>query len=173
MRLYESTFILSPQADDAAFDRQIKAVSDVISRYQGKVVHEDRWGIRRLAYPIKKFNQGFYTRIVFEGNKKVLSELERFYKLEEPYIRYLTVLFEGKLEEKSEHRVPGRKPDYHQRETEEKPDTKKEEETAEKADSHEKKVASETGDADSDTQPINTETGETAEKGDTEDKETE
>ncbi|MCX6826040.1 MAG: 30S ribosomal protein S6 [candidate division Zixibacteria bacterium] len=99
MRLYETTFVLSPQADDAAFDRQIKAVTDLINRYEGKVVRESRWGIRRLAYPIKRFTQGFYTRTIFEGNQTVLTELERFYKIEEPYIRYLTVLFEGNLEE--------------------------------------------------------------------------
>ncbi len=107
MRIYESTFILSPQADDAAFDRQIKAVIDLIERNNGKIVKEDRWGVRRLAFPIKKFTQGFYTRVIFEGNNQALSELERFYKLEEPYIRYLTVLFEGSLEDRVfEGRVP-------------------------------------------------------------------
>ena len=95
MRIYESTFILSPQADDAAFDRQIKAATDIIGNNGGKIIQEDRWGIRRLAYPIKKFTQGFYTRLVFEGTNQVLTELERFYKLEEPYIRYLTILCEG------------------------------------------------------------------------------
>jgi len=100
MRIYESTFILSPQADDVAFDQQIKAVIDLIERNDGKTIQEDRWGIRRLAYPIKKFTQGYYTRLVFEGNNKVLSELERFYKLEEPYIRYLTVLFESDPKER-------------------------------------------------------------------------
>jgi len=102
MRLYETTFILNPQADDATFDRQIKAVSDVISRYQGRVVRENRWGIRRLSYPIKRCTQGFYTRLIFEGNQSVLSELERFYKIEEPYIRFLTVVFEGNIEEELE-----------------------------------------------------------------------
>ena len=105
MRLYETTFILSPQADDAAFDRQIKAVNDVISRYQGKVIREIRWGIRRMAYPIKRFNQGFYTRIIFEADRKVLLELERFYKIEEPYIRYLTVVYEGNLDNEPEREI--------------------------------------------------------------------
>ena len=99
MRIYESTFILSPQADDAAFEQQINAVTDLIKRNDGKTIQEDRWGVRRLAYPIQKFTQGFYTRLVFEANNKVLTELERFYKLEEPYIRYLTVLFEGDSKE--------------------------------------------------------------------------
>ena len=95
MRLYETTFILGPQADEATFDRQIKAISDLIERNQGKIVKENRTGIRRLAYPIQKFTQGYYTRFIFEGNSTLLNELERFYKLEEPYIRFLTVVFEG------------------------------------------------------------------------------
>jgi small subunit ribosomal protein S6 len=106
MRVYETTFILSPQADDAAFDRQIKAVSELITRYKGKVLEEDRWGIRRLAYAIRKFTQGYYTRIVFKGNNTLLRELDRFYRLEEPYIRDLTVSFEGKLEEKETDEQP-------------------------------------------------------------------
>lgn len=106
MRVYESTFILSPQADDAAFDQQIKSVSDLISRHKGKLLDEDRWGIRRLAYPIQKFTQGFFARIVFEGNNDVLSELERFYRLEEPFIRHLTVVFDGELEEVEKPSAP-------------------------------------------------------------------
>ncbi len=105
MRLYETTFILSPQADDATFDRQIKAVGDVIQRYNGNVLREYRWGIRRLAYPIKRFTQGYYTRVIFDGNTKALAELERFYKIEEPYIRYLTVVYEGNLEDEPEREV--------------------------------------------------------------------
>jgi len=101
MRIYETTFILSPQADDAAFDRQIKSVTDLITSFKGRVLDEDRWGIRRLSYAIKKFTQGYYACIVFEGNGTLLSELDRFFRIEEPYIRYLTVLFEGKLETKA------------------------------------------------------------------------
>ncbi|GEM_PF-647802 len=98
MQVYETTFILSPQADDAAFDRQINAITNLINKFNGKLLHEDRWGIRRLAYPIKKFNQGFYTRMIFEGNGALLEEIERHFKIEEPYLRYLTVIFEGDLE---------------------------------------------------------------------------
>ena len=102
MRIYETTFILSPQADDAAFDRQIKSVSELITSNEGKVLEEDRWGIRRLAYPIKKFTQGYYTRMVFEGTRDLLTKMDRFFRLEEPYIRYLTVQFEGTLEGQEE-----------------------------------------------------------------------
>jgi len=104
MRVYETTFILSPQADDASFDRQIRSVTGLIEKYNGTVLKEDRWGIRRLAYPIKKFTQGFYTRLVFEATNNLLGDLDRFYRLEEAYIRYLTVSYEGKPIEPSEPR---------------------------------------------------------------------
>ncbi len=114
MKVYETTFILSPQADDAAFDRQINAISNLISKHNGKLIHEDRWGIRRLAYPIKKFTQGFYTRLLFEGTRDLLNEMERHFKLEEPYLRHLTVIFEGDLtrftEPKREERPAESKP---------------------------------------------------------------
>ena len=123
MRLYETTFILGPQADEATFDRQINAVSDLIKRFNGKVFDEDRIGIRRLAYPIRKFTQGYYTRLVFTGEQQVLSELDRYYRLEESYIRYLTVIFEGQLDEetgkivKSEPMNVGRRKPYHGQES--------------------------------------------------------
>lgn len=102
MRIYETTFILSPQADDAAFDRQIKSVAELITRHDGRILSEERMGIRRLAYPIKKFTQGYYARIIFEGNNNVLREVDRLYRLEEPYIRNLTVQFEGAPEDISD-----------------------------------------------------------------------
>jgi small subunit ribosomal protein S6 len=99
MRIYETTFILSPQSDDTSFDRQIKAVGELINRYQGKILREDRWGVRRLAYPIKKFTQGYYTRLIFEGNSELLLEMERLFRIEESYIRYLTIRYQGKVDE--------------------------------------------------------------------------
>ncbi len=112
MSIYETTFILKPQSDDATLDRQVKQVTDLIGRYKGKVLKEDRWGVRRLAYPIEKFTQGYYTRIVFEGSSDLLPELDRHFRIEEPYIRHLTVLFEGRLEPKEEERGrEGRRPE--------------------------------------------------------------
>ena len=95
MRLYETTFIVNPQSDDSSLDRQVKAVSDLISSNGGRVIHEDRMGTRRLAYQIQGLSQGYYVSIVFEALPALLPILDRHYRLEEPYIRYLTVLYEG------------------------------------------------------------------------------
>ena len=95
MRRYETTFVVNPQADDATIDRQVTAVLDIIKNDGGQILRENRMGTRRLAYPVANLTQGYYTSIIFESEPIVLPKLDRLYKLEEPYVRFLTVLFEG------------------------------------------------------------------------------
>ena len=97
MRLYETTFIINPQTDDSSIDRHVKGVADIITDGGGKVVHENRMGTRRMAYQIKKLSQGYYACIVFEAPTEVLKSLERNYRMEEAFLRNLTVLFEGDI----------------------------------------------------------------------------
>jgi ribosomal protein S6 len=78
-------------------DRQVTAVTDLIKNDGGQILHEKRIGTRRLAYPIAGLNQGFYASIIFESEAVVLPKLERHYKLEEPYVRHLTIRYEGQL----------------------------------------------------------------------------
>lgn len=98
MRLYETTFVLNSQADDATLDNQVKAVNHLITQNGGKVVAEDRMGNRRLAYEIADTMQGNYTSILFEAPPTAILTLDKFYKFEEAYIRHLTILFEGNPE---------------------------------------------------------------------------
>jgi small subunit ribosomal protein S6 len=102
LRRYETTFIVNPQADDAAIDRQVNSVLDVIKNNGGSILRENRIGTRRMAYEIAGLNQGFYASIIFEAETGVLSLLERHYQLEEPFVRYLTIKYEGPLEEEEE-----------------------------------------------------------------------
>jgi small subunit ribosomal protein S6 len=95
LRRYETTFVVNPQADDATIDRQVTAVVDLIKNDGGQILRENRIGTRRLAFPVAGLVQGYYTSIIIESEAGVLPQLERHYKLEEPYVRYLTVKFEG------------------------------------------------------------------------------
>jgi small subunit ribosomal protein S6 len=95
VRLYETTFIVNPQTDDASIDRQVQSVTELISTHGGKIVREDRIGTRRMMFPVGGLVQGYYASIIFEGPTTLLPELERMYKLEEPFLRYLTILYEG------------------------------------------------------------------------------
>jgi small subunit ribosomal protein S6 len=95
VRIYETAFIVNPQSDDATIDRQVTAVTDLIKNNGGEIVREERIGTRRLAYEIAGLTQGYYASILFNSEPGVLPLLDRHYKLEEPYVRYLTIRFEG------------------------------------------------------------------------------
>ena len=95
MKLYETTFIINPQTDDATINRYVQDISSLITGNDGKIVREDHMGTRRLAYDINGLTQGYYASFIFEAPTKVLPLLDRHYKLNESYIRNLTVCFEG------------------------------------------------------------------------------
>lgn len=97
MNLYETTFIINPQTDDATIDRHVRDVASVINDNDGRIRYEDHMGTRRLAYEIKGLNQGYYASFIFEAPTSVLPKLTRHFKLNEQYIRHLTVRFEGDL----------------------------------------------------------------------------
>lgn len=99
MRLYETTFLINPQTDDSTIDSHVQSVKDVISNQGGKVILDNRMGTRRLAYEIDGLTQAYFTNLVFEAPAKALSPLERHFRLGEVYLRNLTVLFEGDLEQ--------------------------------------------------------------------------
>ena len=106
MRRYETTFIVNPQADDAAIDQQVTAVADLIKNDGGQILNERRIGTRRLAYQLAGLVQGFYASFIFDAESTVLPKLERHYKLEEPYVRYLTIRFDGPLPSAEEETQP-------------------------------------------------------------------
>lgn len=99
MRRYETVFILDPSLDDHTIQKETKKVEDLITNLQGRVIKTEKWGTRRLSYPIHKKMQGYYTLIYFEGDGNIPTELERAYKLNESCMRYLTVVSEEKVEE--------------------------------------------------------------------------
>jgi len=105
VRLYETTFILNPQTDDTTIDRQIKAIIGIITGNGGKVVIEDRIGSRRLSFQINKLSQGYYTSLVFQAPTSVLPLIERHYKLDDSYMRHLTILFTGDPEKVKEQQI--------------------------------------------------------------------
>ena len=102
LRVYETIFILDPTLDEHAQEKEVKKVEDLIVNQKGRIIKTEKWGNRRLSYPIKKKTQGFYTLIYFEGEGNIPAELERAYKLNESCLRYLTVVSDEKAEESQE-----------------------------------------------------------------------
>jgi small subunit ribosomal protein S6 len=95
-RLYESTFIINASLDDAQVDAVIGRVQDVIAKNGGNVTALNKWGRKRLAYPINKKTNGFYVNLEFDAPGPLLAALERSYQLDEMVLRYLTIVLDKK-----------------------------------------------------------------------------
>jgi small subunit ribosomal protein S6 len=91
MRQYETVFLISPNLEEEETSKIITQISGIISKEKGKLIQEDRWGKKRLAYPIKKFEEAFYVFFHYEGDSNIPLELERRFKQTEAILRFLTV----------------------------------------------------------------------------------
>jgi small subunit ribosomal protein S6 len=94
MRLYETSFLIAPNLPEEETEKLIEKMAGIISENKGKMINVDKWGKRRLAYPIKKFEDAVYVFFVYKGDAEIPTELERNFKQTESIIRYLTIKIE-------------------------------------------------------------------------------
>ena len=92
MRQYETGFVLSPALSEEETAQFIQQMADIVAQKKGHMVRQDVWGKRRLAYPIKRFQEGVYVFFTYEGPGDVSTELERRFKQTDTVIRFMTVL---------------------------------------------------------------------------------
>jgi small subunit ribosomal protein S6 len=78
-RQYESTYIMNAALEDGEVETLIQRVSDFITENGGAIQELNKWGRRRLAYPIKKKYNGYYVYMVFESAAEIVPQLERFF----------------------------------------------------------------------------------------------
>ena len=91
MRQYETIFLISPNLSEEDTEGIISQMSEVVSKKKGKMISQEKWGKRKLAYPIQKFEEAFYVLFHYEGKHEIPAELERRFKQSDTVIRYLTV----------------------------------------------------------------------------------
>ena len=87
---YEVMFILDPALEDDKKEAAIEAVKEIISS-EGEVGNTDVWGMRKLAYPIQKKNEGYYVVIEFKGEPTLPKELDRRLKISDNVMRHIIV----------------------------------------------------------------------------------
>ena len=88
---YETVFIVEPEIPTEQVDQLIAKIKDAITTHKGSVTSEDRWGRRRLAYPVRGHREGFYTVLNFTAEPTVISALEHLYNVTDTVIRQLTI----------------------------------------------------------------------------------
>ena len=91
MRVYEVLFIIAPNTEESDTEALITQISDVITNQGAEITKLDRIGRRRLAYPIGKFNEGYYVVLTVEGTGAEIAEVERRMRVTDAVIRYITI----------------------------------------------------------------------------------
>ena len=97
MRVYEVLFIVAPNTEAADIDALVTQLSDVVTNQGARVTNVNRMGLRRLAYPIQKFNEAHYIVLTIEGTGAEIAELERRMRVVDAIIRYLTIRIDEDL----------------------------------------------------------------------------
>jgi small subunit ribosomal protein S6 len=90
-RVYEVMFIIRPDVAEEDADKLIAGFSTNVTNGGGVVKSVDKMGRRKLAYVVRKFNDGNYVLMTIEANGAVVAELERRLRVSEPVIKFITV----------------------------------------------------------------------------------
>jgi small subunit ribosomal protein S6 len=90
-RVYESVALINATLEDPQIDSIIEKIGDFIVKQGGTIRNLDKWGRKRLAYPINKKNNGFFVVFEFEAPGDAIAKLSRYYALDEQVMRHLTI----------------------------------------------------------------------------------
>lgn len=105
MRHYETAFLITPKLEEEETEKLIDKMAEVVKKKKGKMVNIERWGKKRLAYPIDSLDEAVYVFFHYEGNPDIPQELQRRFRQTETIIRYLTLKKETKIQQRKKAKV--------------------------------------------------------------------
>ncbi len=91
MRKFETLLLLSPELSAENREGILAALGGVIEREKGVMEEVDHWGMRDLAYPVRKQMRGYYVRLVYNGPAALVAELERNIRITDGIFKFVTV----------------------------------------------------------------------------------
>ena len=90
-RSYEIMFIVRPDVEEADLDKLVEGFSKNVTDGNGEIKSIEKMGRRRLAYTVRKFNDGFYVLMTIGAEGKLITEIERRLRVSEQVIKFITV----------------------------------------------------------------------------------
>jgi small subunit ribosomal protein S6 len=90
-RFYEVMFIVRPDVADEDLDKLIAGLEQTVNNGGGKLRSTEKLGRRKLAYTVRKFNDGNYVLLTIDADGVLIAELERRLRVSEPVIKFITV----------------------------------------------------------------------------------
>ncbi|MCF6214843.1 MAG: 30S ribosomal protein S6 [Emcibacter sp.] len=94
MALYEHIFIARQDIQPQQVEAITADLTKIVEDNGGKIAKTEQWGIRTLAYRIKKYKKGHYVLMNVEGSHEAIAELERNERLHEDVVRFMTIRVE-------------------------------------------------------------------------------
>lgn len=98
MRQYETAFLITPKLEEEETEKLIEKMAEVVKKKKGKMVNIEKWGKRRLAYPIDKLDEAVYVFFHYEGDPDIPQELQRKFRQMETVLRYLTLKKDAQIQ---------------------------------------------------------------------------
>ncbi len=90
-RTYEVMFIVRPDLEEADLDKLIEGISGNVTGGGGEIKSVEKMGRRRLAYTVRKFNDGLYVLLTIGAAGSLIAEIERRLRVSEQVIKFITV----------------------------------------------------------------------------------
>jgi small subunit ribosomal protein S6 len=91
MRRYETIFIVRPNISEDEIEAITAKTTSTIEGDGGTIFRNDKWGLKKLAYLIKKEYQGYYVYLDYAGVPASVAEIERIFRIDDRILKYLTV----------------------------------------------------------------------------------
>ena len=91
MKEYELAVIFDASLEEDKIDKEIEKQTTLLEKEKCEIVKIDKWGVKKLAYPIKKQDNGFYAIIYFKGTSDVIPELDRVNRINDSVLRHMVV----------------------------------------------------------------------------------
>ena len=91
MRRYETIFIIRPTVAEDEIAGIVEKTTSIIEGDGGSIIRIDKWGLKKLAYPIKKESQGYYVYVDYAGIPASVAEIERIFRIDDRNLKYMTV----------------------------------------------------------------------------------
>ncbi|MCK5729977.1 MAG: 30S ribosomal protein S6 [Draconibacterium sp.] len=88
---YETVFICTPVLSEPQVKEAVKKFRTIITDLGGDMIHEESWGMKKLAYPIQKKSTGFFHLFEFIADPSVIAKVETDFRRDEKIIRFMTV----------------------------------------------------------------------------------
>ena len=99
MRKFETLLLLSPELAADAREAALATLTEIIAKEGGSDIVADHWGMRDLAYPVRKQMRGYYVRLEYTAPAPCVAELERNIRFSEHIFKFLTVRLDETAEE--------------------------------------------------------------------------